>query len=156
MIPCPFCGAEKARVAWSRPDGSALRRRRVCEACSRRFDTRERIDRRSIAVAKRDGTRQPWRPEKLAASLAAAAHKLAMPPDFPAGLVDDVEMVLYGNHEALVPADLVHDLALRRLACVSVVAAHRYEAVGKRLEEHELTRCLGRVRQMATRHWTAE
>ena len=63
---CMFCGCMNSRVIDSRPneDGSAIRRRRECEGCGRRFTTYERIDLVPMMVVKKDGRREPFDPDK--------------------------------------------------------------------------------------------
>ncbi len=63
---CPLCDADDTRVVDSRPaeGGAAIRRRRECESCGSRFTTYERAD-VAVVVVKRDGSREPFRPEKV-------------------------------------------------------------------------------------------
>lgn len=64
---CPFCSADDDKVVDSRPadDGVAVRRRRECLACHRRFTTYERVDELSFTVVKRSGVKEPFDPEKV-------------------------------------------------------------------------------------------
>lgn len=74
---CPNCGHDDSQVKDSRPteDGSAIRRRRQCEACAARFTTFERVQLREVTVVKSDGTREPFDRDKLARSIAIACRK---------------------------------------------------------------------------------
>jgi transcriptional repressor NrdR len=71
---CPWCKADDDRVIDSRPadGGAAIRRRRECGSCTRRFTTYERIDEVGLVVAKRDGTTEPFDRDKLEAGLRKA------------------------------------------------------------------------------------
>jgi transcriptional repressor NrdR len=71
---CPWCGAPETKVVDSRPaeDGGAVRRRRACESCGRRFTTFERASGVSLRVIKRDGTKDPYDREKVAAGVRKA------------------------------------------------------------------------------------
>ncbi|HZB02069.1 MAG TPA: transcriptional regulator NrdR [Actinomycetota bacterium] len=71
---CPWCGADDDRVVDSRPadGGSAIRRRRACAACGRRFSTYERIERAGLMVRKRDGTVQPFARDKVVSGISKA------------------------------------------------------------------------------------
>jgi transcriptional repressor NrdR len=71
---CPWCKADDDRVIDSRPAdaGAAIRRRRECASCTRRFTTYERIDEVGLVVAKRDGTTEPFDRDKLEAGLRKA------------------------------------------------------------------------------------
>jgi transcriptional repressor NrdR len=71
---CPWCDADDDRVVDSRPaeGGVAIRRRRECNACRRRYTTFERIEEVGLVVVKRDGSKEPFDREKLAASIRKA------------------------------------------------------------------------------------
>lgn len=64
---CPWCGHEKDRVVDSRPAerGIAIRRRRQCLSCGRRYTTYERVEQLGLSVVKRNGTKEPWDRVKL-------------------------------------------------------------------------------------------
>ena len=68
---CPWCGVDDDRVVDSRTAdaGGAIRRRRHCVSCDRRFTTYERIEDVGLVVVKRDGTREPWDRDKLEAGI---------------------------------------------------------------------------------------
>ena len=68
---CPWCGADDDRVVDSRAadTGAAIRRRRHCLACDRRYTTYERIEDVGLVVIKRDGSREPWDRDKLEAGI---------------------------------------------------------------------------------------
>jgi transcriptional repressor NrdR len=74
---CPFCAHEDSQVKDSRPseDGTAIRRRRQCEACGQRFTTFERVQLRELTVLKKDGKREPFDRDKLARAIGHATRK---------------------------------------------------------------------------------
>jgi transcriptional repressor NrdR len=71
---CPWCGHMEDRVVDSRPaeGGDAIRRRRQCLSCGRRFTSYERVEQAALIVVKRDGTREPWTRGKLVDGLRKA------------------------------------------------------------------------------------
>ena len=71
---CPWCDADDDRVVDSRPaeHGGAIRRRRECGACARRFTTFERIEDVGLVVVKREGSKEPFDRAKLAGSIRKA------------------------------------------------------------------------------------
>jgi len=71
---CPWCDADDDRVIDSRAadGGGAIRRRRECRACTRRFTTYERIEEIGLAVVKRDGTKEPFERDKVEAGIRKA------------------------------------------------------------------------------------
>jgi transcriptional repressor NrdR len=74
IMRCPWCDADEDRVVDSRPAdaGTAIRRRRECLVCARRFTTYERAEEVGLLVVKRDGSRVPFDREKLVAGLSKA------------------------------------------------------------------------------------
>jgi transcriptional repressor NrdR len=78
---CPFCASADNGVVDSREteDGRAIRRRRACTACQRRFTTYERIEEQVLTVVKKDGTRTPFDRLKLAAGMRRACEKRPVP-----------------------------------------------------------------------------
>jgi transcriptional repressor NrdR len=89
---CPWCDADEDRVIDSRPadGGEAIRRRRECAACTRRYTTFERIEDVGLVVVKRDGSKDPFSREKLAAGIRNA---LADRPVMPTEVEDMVESI---------------------------------------------------------------
>ena len=90
---CPFCSADDDKVVDSRPadDGAAVRRRRECLACSRRFTTYERVDELPFTVVKRGGEREPFDPEKVRSGVERAVAGSAIEPAAVDELVAEVE-----------------------------------------------------------------
>jgi transcriptional repressor NrdR len=78
---CPYCGASKSGVVDSRDadDGQAVRRRRSCHACQRRFTTYERVEEMPLLVIKKDGRRQTFDRNKLIRGMRVACEKLRVP-----------------------------------------------------------------------------
>ena len=74
---CPYCGHPDTRVGVSRPsdEGMAIRRRRECPSCGRRFTTYERTQLEPLMVVKRDGRKEPFNPDKLLRGLLLACEK---------------------------------------------------------------------------------
>ncbi|RTH99996.1 transcriptional regulator NrdR [Thermus scotoductus] len=80
---CPYCGHPDTRVVDSRPsdEGAAIRRRRECPACGRRFTTYERTQLEPLMVVKRDGRREPFNADKLLRGLLLACEKRPVDPE---------------------------------------------------------------------------
>src|SRR5207302_9464239 len=93
---CPFCDADKEslKVIDSRTceGGRAIRRRRECLACKKRFTTYERIEEQlRLTVVKKDGTRVPWARAKVMQGLERACYKRPVQVEELQRLVDEVE-----------------------------------------------------------------
>lgn len=89
---CPWCGESRDRVVDSREvdNGSAVRRRRECEVCSRRFTTFERVEPTGLMVVKRSGRREPFAREKLAGGIMSATKNRPFAASEIDALVDSV------------------------------------------------------------------
>src|SRR6187551_1104456 len=96
---CPFCSVDNDRVMDSRAcnDGFAIRRRRECLHCRRRYTTYERAEEAPIKVVKKDGTRVPFDRDKIKAGLAKACWKRPISDEQIEAAVAAVEIELYSN-----------------------------------------------------------
>jgi transcriptional repressor NrdR len=103
---CTHCGGSDIKVIESRDvaDNQAIRRRRECNGCQRRFTTYERIERPQLIVIKHDKTRQLFNREKLMAGLYRATEKTSVTSMQLEQLASDVEDALYACGEAEVKA----------------------------------------------------
>lgn len=93
---CPWCDTDDDRVIDSRPAdaGGAIRRRRQCEACARRFTTYERIEDIGLVVVKRSGEREPFDRDKVEAGIRKALAGRAVPSPRIDQMVDRIELRL--------------------------------------------------------------
>ena len=135
-VRCPVCGSFDDKVVDSRvaDDGGAIRRRRECLACNRRFTTFERLEEVPLMVVKRSGDRMPFDRAKIVAGLAAAAKNRPVPPEQMDDLAADVEeeMRLLG---ADVSSQDVGLAVLTRLGALDHVAYLRFASVYKGFED---------------------
>lgn len=128
---CPRCGFEDSKVVDSRPgrEGGTIRRRRECLACSGRFTTYERVEVMLPQVVKRDGRREPFERDKIAAGLGIACRKRPIPVEQLDALMDRVERRLSEKNEREVSASVIGDLVLDELRDVDDVAYLRFASV---------------------------
>jgi transcriptional repressor NrdR len=133
---CPWCGADDDRVVDSRPadGGSSIRRRRQCNACGRRFSTYERIEDVGLIVRKRDGSRDPFRREKVAAGVLKATKNRPVSDFQVEELVDRVEERLRRKGPE-VTSQQVGIEVLRQLRDLDEVAYLRFASVYKDFKE---------------------
>ena len=117
---CPFCGEDTTKVIDSRPsdDNTAIRRRRMCEVCNRRFTTYEKIEVFPLMVVKKDQTREAYSREKLKTGIVMACHKRPIPTDAVNRLVDDIETTIFNNYEKEVSSKVIDEVAYVRFASV--------------------------------------
>lgn len=132
---CPFCKEiDKDRVIDSRPSdaGQSVRRRRHCEACGRRFTTRERVEETvRLSVIKRDGTRVAYDRQKMFTGLQRACWKRPVPMDALNKIVDEVEEQVFRDFDREVPSKYLGDELARRLLAVDKVAYLRFVSVNE-------------------------
>ncbi len=126
---CPYCEKDDDRVVDSRgiEGGRAIRRRRECHKCGKRFSTYERIDQTArLAVVKRDGSRVPFDANKVLQGLQAACGKRPIPEDQKVALVGEVEEELRRLHEREVPSGEIGRLVAQLLRPIDKIAYIRF------------------------------
>jgi transcriptional repressor NrdR len=135
-VRCPVCSSVDDKVVDSRlaDDGAAIRRRRECLACNRRFTTFERLEEAPLMVTKRSGDRLPFDRAKIVAGVAAAAKNRPVSEDDMDQLAADVEeeMRLLGSD---VGSEDVGLAVLQRLQALDHVAYLRFASVYKGFED---------------------
>ena len=130
---CPFCKHTDTRVLDSRvaDDGGAIRRRRACQACDRRFTTVEQIQ---LVVVKRSGASEPFNRDKVIDGVRKACKGRPVTDDDLARLGQEVETNLRAAGAAYVPADEVGLAVLEPLRELDAVAYLRFASVYKAFE----------------------
>lgn len=131
---CPYCASTRTQVLETRDASEAVRRRRACGACERRFTTYERVESLGLAVRKRDGRREAFDADKLLRGLVRAAAKRPLGVDRLEGVVDAAAEELRAAGGEL-EADDLGELVLRRLHALDPVAAVRFASVYRRFED---------------------
>lgn len=133
---CPWCQSLDDRVVDSRlaEDGGAIRRRRECAACGRRFTTYERLEEAPLWVLKRAGQREPFDRAKVVAGVRAATKNRPVGEEELDALAQDVEDALRGLG-AEVTSQQIGVAVLERLREVDDVAYLRFASVYKGFED---------------------
>lgn len=128
---CPQCGTRDTRVVDSRDleDSATVRRRRECPACNSRFTTHERIEAARLVVAKRDGSRQEFDRDKLAAGLAKALTRRPVAEDAAERAADAIESELRASGLSEIPSSRVGALAMDKLRALDHIAYIRFASV---------------------------
>jgi transcriptional repressor NrdR len=136
---CPFCQHTEHRVVESRvPEAKdAIRRRRECLSCGRRFTTYERVEEMPLAVVKSSGEREPFDRQKLLRGLQRACHKRQVSVALLEVAVQDIETALRNRLRPEVRSSLIGDLALRRLKEIDPVAYVRFASVYRQFADVE-------------------
>jgi transcriptional repressor NrdR len=139
---CPFCEADKEslKVIDSRTceGGRAIRRRRRCLQCGKRFTTYERIEQNlRLTVIKKDGSRVPFDRNKILLGLEHACYKRPVQHDDLQRLIDDLEEDIHRNHDKEVPSSAIGELVIERLRRLDQVAYVRFASVYRRFKTLE-------------------
>jgi transcriptional repressor NrdR len=128
---CPFCRDLENRVVDSRlgKDGDAIRRRRHCEHCGRRFTTYERVEEALPMVVKKDGRREPFERSKIVHGLKRACEKRPVSVDTIEALTDKLERQLQESGEKEITSRALGEAVMRELHALDGVAYVRFASV---------------------------
>ncbi len=134
---CTHCRTGETKVIESRDvaDGTSIRRRRECMACSHRFTTYERVERPPLIVIKRDGTRELFDRDKLFGGLQRACEKTTITSMQLETMVAEIEDSLYQKGEPEIESALIGDLVMGKLASLDEVAYVRFASVYRRFKD---------------------
>jgi transcriptional repressor NrdR len=135
-VRCPACTSIDDRVVDSRAsdDGTAIRRRRECLACGRRFTTFERLEEVPLTVVKRSGVREPFDREKIIAGLRAATKNRPVTSDDLAAVGAEIEESLRLDGPEL-RSERIGLAVLDRLRTLDQVAYVRFASVYKEFDD---------------------
>jgi transcriptional repressor NrdR len=128
---CPFCGYIDQKVLDSRParDGEAIRRRRECIGCGRRFTTFEEPERPRLFVIKRGGSRQEFSRDKVLSSMLLACHKRPIHVETLRDASERVERDLFQEFDEEVSSTAIGQRVLHELQQIDTVAYIRFASV---------------------------
>jgi transcriptional repressor NrdR len=132
---CPTCNQDNNHVIDSRltESGSAIRRRRQCQLCNRRFTTKERLEEElRLSVIKAGGERVPYTREKVLIGAERACYKLGVPEEQIQLLVDGVEEELFRQHEREVTTEQIGRYVAERLRKLNPVAYIRFMSIHRK------------------------
>jgi transcriptional repressor NrdR len=128
---CPYCKIDQDRVIDSRAseDGYAIRRRRECLRCERRYTTYERLVESTLKVVKRDGSRVPFSREKLKQGIERACWKRPISNAQLESTIADIEEVVYTSFDSEVESKRLGEIVLEHLQGLDLVAFVRFASV---------------------------
>jgi transcriptional repressor NrdR len=128
---CPYCAHGDSKVVDSRDSetGEAIRRRRECLSCRRRFTTYERVESVPLYVVKKDGRREEFDRRKLLSGLLTATKKREVAPARLEALVEEIENALRGRGSSEIPSRELGELVMERLRDIDEIAYVRFASV---------------------------
>jgi len=134
---CPYCGYIEDRVIDSRPtdEGSAIRRRRECSKCLKRFTTYEKVESLPIMVIKKDKSRQAFDREKLLNGILRACEKRPVSIEQLEKLVDDIESQIHNSLQREVTSKDIGEMVMAKLKNLDEVAYVRFVSVYRQFKD---------------------
>ena len=128
---CLYCSCTDSKVIDSRSadDDKAIRRRRECIGCGRRFTTYETIEVTPVLVVKNNGARESFNPEKIRNGIVKSCEKRPVSASEIDGIVADISKEIYNAMESEVSTKLIGEMVMDRLKDVDEVAYVRYASV---------------------------
>ncbi|HTQ46731.1 MAG TPA: transcriptional regulator NrdR [Polyangiaceae bacterium] len=136
---CPFCAHLESKVIDSRVStaGDVIRRRRECEACARRFTSRERVEDVLPVVVKKEGVREPFDREKVLRGVRLACNKRPVAMDRIERFIDELERELIESEAKEVASKEIGERVMRKLRELDEVAYVRFASVYRSFRDIE-------------------
>lgn len=134
---CPFCEFEESKVIDSRPtdEGEAIRRRRECLNCAKRFTTYEKIETIPLMVIKKDGSRQMFDREKLLNGIIRACEKRPVATSDMERIVNEIESATQNLLEREISSQKIGEMVMERLPEIDEVAYVRFASVYRQFKD---------------------
>lgn len=145
---CPFCGNIEDKVVDSRisSEGDAIRRRRECLKCQRRFTTYEYVEKSALMVIKKDGRREPFDRNKIMSGLLRACEKRPVGMEAIDSIVDTIERTLQKNYDKEVISSDIGELVMKHLHEHDEVAYVRFASVYRQFKD--INQFLGELKDL--------
>ena len=134
---CPYCHSNNTRVLDSRAteDDTAIRRRRLCEDCDKRFSTYERYEDNTIMVIKKDETRESFNPAKIISGVVKSCQKRPVSMDQIEEVSKNVEVKINHTGKKEVTSTYIGELVMDELKDLDPVAYVRFASVYREFKD---------------------
>lgn len=145
---CLYCNCTDSKVVDSRAadDDKAIRRRRECTGCGRRFTTYETIEFAPVLVVKNNGTRQSYNAEKVRNGIIKSCEKRPVPMHVIDEIVSDISKQVYNSMESEITSKEIGEMVMERLKKVDEVSYVRYASVYRSFKD--LSSFMAELKQM--------
>ena len=122
---------------YSRPadDNNSIRRRRLCDACHKRFTTYEKVETIPLIVIKKDNNREQFDRSKIAAGILRACHKRPISANEINKLVDDIETEIFNMEEKEITSKVIGEIVMDKLKDLEAVAYVRFASVYREFKD---------------------
>ncbi|HIQ62004.1 MAG TPA: transcriptional repressor NrdR [Candidatus Avichristensenella intestinipullorum] len=134
---CVYCNGTSSRVVDSRPteEGNAIRRRRECETCGRRFTTYEKVEAVPLLVIKKDGRRELFDAEKIRRSIIKSCEKRSVSMPEIDRLVRSIEMQAYNALDQEITSTAIGEMVMEGLRKIDEVSYVRFASVYRQFRD---------------------
>lgn len=134
---CPFCNQDNTRVVDSRPveDTNSIRRRRLCDACGRRFTTYEKVETIPLSVIKKDQNREQYDRAKIQAGILRACYKRPIPIEKVEEMMDAIEGEIFNAEEKEISSNKIGEIVMEHLKELDAVAYVRFASVYREFKD---------------------
>ncbi|MEI7884807.1 MAG: transcriptional regulator NrdR [Clostridia bacterium] len=136
---CHYCNSEETRVLESRAveDGYAIRRRRECMDCCKRFTTYEKVESLPVMIVKKSGKRELFDSKKILRGLIKSVEKRSIPVDVLEKMTDEIEKEVLNAMEMEITSEVIGNMVMERLKNVDAVAYVRFASVYREFRDVE-------------------
>ena len=134
---CPFCGDDNTRVIDSRPadDNEAIRRRRQCDECGKRFTTYEKVETIPLIVIKKDKNRETYDRSKIESGVVRSCHKRPVSVDQIEACVDEIENKIFNLGVREIESEKIGEIVMDQIRELDQVAYVRFASVYRQFKD---------------------
>ncbi|MBR1815861.1 MAG: transcriptional repressor NrdR [Lachnospiraceae bacterium] len=134
---CPFCGDDNTRVIDSRPadDNQAIRRRRQCDECGKRFTTYEKVETIPLIVIKKDKNRETYDRAKIESGIVRSCHKRPVSAQDIEQAIDDIENKIFNLEVKEIESKEIGEIVMDRIKDLDQVAYVRFASVYREFKD---------------------
>ena len=134
---CPFCGDDNTRVIDSRPadDNEAIRRRRQCDECGKRFTTYEKVETIPLIVIKKDKNRETYDRSKIESGVVSSCHKRPVSVDQIEACVDEIENKIFNLGVREIESEKIGEIVMDQIRDLDQVAYVRFASVYRQFKD---------------------
>ena len=133
---CPYCGNENTKVIDSRPtEEGAIRRRRQCESCAKRFTTYEKVETIPLIIIKKDNNREQYDRSKIEAGILRACYKRPVSAEAIQRTIEAIETEIFKREEKEISSNLIGEIVMEKLKNLDPVAYVRFASVYREFKD---------------------
>ena len=134
---CPYCNQDNTRVVDSRPveENNSIRRRRMCDACGKRFTTYEKVETIPLIVIKKDQNREQYERSKIEAGILRACDKRPVPVEKINSTIDAIEGKIFNTEEREISSTRIGEIVMEELKNLDAVAYVRFASVYREFKD---------------------